>query len=50
MKYDFDVIDYVLIHELCHTKVKNHSKNFWKEVEKYCPNYKELRKKLKTNY
>ena len=50
MKYDFDVIDYVLIHELCHTKVKNHSKNFWIEVEKYCPNYKELRKKLKTNY
>lgn len=48
MKYDFDIIDYVIIHELCHTRVKNHSEVFWTEVEKYCPNYKELRKKLKT--
>ena len=49
MKYDFDVIDYVLIHELCHTRFKNHSKNFWMQVEKYCPNYKNLRKRLKTS-
>ena len=49
MNYDFDVIDYVLIHELCHTKVKNHSIKFWAEVEKYCPEYKNLRKKLKSN-
>ncbi|MBQ8475948.1 M48 family metallopeptidase [bacterium] len=48
MNYDFDVIDYVIIHELVHTKIKNHSKDFWLEVEKYCPNYKELRKKLIT--
>ena len=47
MKYDFDVIDYVLIHELCHTRIKNHSEKFWQEVEKYCPCYKILRKKLK---
>lgn len=50
MQYDFDIIDYVLIHELCHTRIKNHSQKFWNEVEKYCPNYKELRKKLKSNY
>ncbi|MBQ8636268.1 DUF45 domain-containing protein [bacterium] len=49
MNYDFDVIDYVLIHELCHTRIKNHSSLFWQEVEKYCPNYKELRKRLKRN-
>ena len=36
--------DYVLIHELVHTKIKNHSEKFWHEVEKYCPDYKELRK------
>lgn len=47
MNYDFDVIDYVLIHELVHTKIKNHSADFWKEVEKYCPNYKALRRNLK---
>ena len=50
MKYDFDIIDYVLIHELCHTKIKNHSQKFWNEVNKYCPNYKELRKRLKNKY
>lgn len=49
MKYDFDCIDYVLIHELVHTKIKNHSEKFWQEVEKYCPDYKILRKKLKNN-
>ncbi|MBQ7286847.1 MAG: DUF45 domain-containing protein [Candidatus Gastranaerophilales bacterium] len=48
MNYGFDEIDYVLIHELVHTKIKNHSNNFWTEVEKYCPNYKNLRKNLKT--
>jgi len=48
MEYDFDIIDYVLIHELCHTRIKNHSSAFWIEVEKYCPNYKILRKKLKS--
>ena len=48
MNYDFDVIDYVLIHELCHTRIKNHSKHFWLEVEKYCPEYKKLRKALKN--
>lgn len=47
MNYDFDCIDYVLIHELVHTKIKNHSSIFWQEVEKYCPNYKELRQRLK---
>ncbi len=47
MKYDFDVIDYVLLHELAHTKVKNHSEKFWKEVEKNCLNYRILRKMLK---
>ena len=47
MLYDFEIIDYVLIHELVHTKIKNHSIKFWNEVEKYCPQYKEIRKKLK---
>lgn len=44
-----EILDYVIIHELAHIKVKNHSSRFWDEVEKFCPNYKELRKKLKQN-
>ena len=38
-----DVIDYVIIHELIHLKHMNHSKEFWDEVSKYCPRYKEFR-------
>ena len=36
-------IDYVCIHELCHTKYMNHSKNFWKEVANFFPNYKQCK-------
>lgn len=43
------VIDYVIVHELVHTVHHNHSKNFWSEVSKYCPNYKEEKKWLKQN-
>ena len=42
-----DLIDYIIIHELCHSKHMNHKPQFWKEVEKYCPNYKVLRQKIK---
>lgn len=48
-----NLIEYVIIHELCHLKHLNHSKEFWNLVEKYCPNYKSLRKDLKdlsSNY
>jgi len=48
LRFDEKVIDYVIIHELCHLKELNHSKKFWKLVEKYCPNYKSLKRKLKS--
>lgn len=47
MKYDRTVIQYVVLHEICHLKYMNHSKEFWNMVEKYMKNYKEIRKKLK---
>ena len=42
-----EVLDYVVVHELCHRKQMNHSKAFCLEVEKVLPNYKEVRKWLK---
>ena len=47
-KYSPECLDYVIVHELSHFIEGNHSKNFWKIVEKYYPNYKEIRKKLKN--
>ena len=44
-----EIIDYILVHELCHIKHKNHSKEFWGMVEKYYPRYKEANKYLKEN-
>jgi predicted metal-dependent hydrolase len=45
-----NVIDYVVVHELAHLKHPNHSKEFWAEVQNYCPEYKQLRSWLKKNY
>ena len=44
---DVTLIDYVIIHELCHFKYMDHSKKFWNEVEKYYPYYKLARERLK---
>ncbi|WQZ66841.1 M48 family metallopeptidase [Helicobacter pylori] len=42
-----EAIDYVIIHELAHTIHKNHSQNFWRCVQIFCPNYRALREHLK---
>lgn len=47
IRYSIDKLDYVIIHELSHFIHFNHSKEFWTLVEKYCPNYKEIKKMLK---
>ena len=41
------VMDYVIIHELAHLKEMNHSKNFWKLVDKHCPQWRKHRRWLK---
>lgn len=42
-----ELLDYVVIHELAHRRHMNHSRAFWTEVEKYCPDYLERREQLK---
>ena len=43
-----DAADYIIVHELCHLKEMNHSKNFWALVSQTFPNYKYIRKNLKN--
>jgi len=42
-----ELIDYVLLHELVHTRVKNHSKDFWDELETVVPNARKVDQRLK---
>lgn len=44
-----EVIDYVVVHELCHLRELNHSRSFWAQVEAILPGYKSTRKWLKHN-
>ena len=44
-----EVLEYVVVHELCHLIEMNHSKQFWDAVERIIPDYKVLRKWLKDN-
>lgn len=44
-----EVVDYVVVHELCHRKQMNHSPKFWAEVERVLPDYARRRQWLKDN-
>ena len=44
-----EVLDYVVVHELCHRKELNHSEHFWRHVERILPDYKSHRKWLKES-
>lgn len=43
-----ELMDYVVIHELAHRKHMNHSRYFWEEVGRYCPNYRAVVQQLRT--
>ena len=43
------VVEYVVVHELCHLRELNHSKSFWTLVERHCPGWSAQRKWLRAN-
>lgn len=43
-----NLLDYVIVHELCHIRHKNHSAQFWQYVESVMPDYKKQRRMLQT--
>ena len=42
IRYKREIIEYIILHEFCHIKYKNHTKSFYNLLEKYMPNHKEL--------
>ena len=44
--YSRDIIDYIILHEFCHLKYKNHTKSFYNMLKTYMPNYEEKAKEL----
>lgn len=49
MQLPWHLIDYVLLHELVHTRIMAHGSPFWAEMDKYIPNLRTVRKEMKTH-
>ncbi len=48
MQASAEILDYVIVHELCHLLHRNHSQRFWREVGRILPDYMRLRRELRT--
>lgn len=46
-KYSKETIEYIILHEFCHLKYKNHTKSFYNMLKTYIPNYEQLEKEVK---
>ena len=46
--YSRDIIDYIILHEFCHLKYKNHTKSFYNMLKTYMPNYEQKEKELNS--
>ena len=49
LKAPEDVIDYIVLHELCHLKIEEHSHHYWDMLHKFMPNYQDKIEWLKVN-
>ena len=49
VKYDRNIIDYIVLHQYCHLKYKSHCKSFTEMLEKYEPNYKKYERIVPNN-
>ncbi len=49
MRAPIEVLDYIVVHELCHRRHLDHSREFWDDVEKVIPDYRIHEKWLKDN-
>ena len=49
LKCPNDIIDYMILHEICHLRIKGHSHRFWDLVHKFMPNYQEKIDWLRVN-
>lgn len=49
IKAQENVIDYIIIHELCHLKIKGHSHQFWNYLKQFVPDYEKMIKYLERN-
>jgi predicted metal-dependent hydrolase len=47
IKYNKSILEYIILHEFCHLLYKTHAKGFYKIIEKYIKNYKNIEKEIK---